>query len=90
MFAIKDQDTELYVSAKPYKLSSLKCARLFSNKEEIELILGNIINELVWKYLENKYNSDRWSLDVGFKEFSDVIKIYSRMKIVKVSTSEST
>lgn len=90
MFVIKDKDAELYVSNKPYKLSLLEFARLFSSEEEAKLLLGNIINELAWKYLESRYKLDRWNLDIGFKEFSDVIKMYSRMEIVEVEVNESS
>lgn len=90
MYAIKDKDTDLYVATKPCRLAQIERAKLFDSKEEAKLMLGNIINQLVWRHLEKTYNKDRWSIDVDFIEFSNVTKIYSRMEVIEVNINESS
>lgn len=90
MFVIKDKDTDLYVSPKPYGLTFLKHSLLFKSREEAELLMPNIINSLAWRYLEIRYGKDRWHIDVDFKEFSDAVKLYSKMEIVEVDINESS
>lgn len=90
MFVIKDKDTDLYIATKPYRLAQIERAKLFDSEDEAKLMLGNIINQLAWRHLERTHNKDRWSIDVNFIEFSNVVKMYSRMDIVEVDINEST
>lgn len=90
MYAIKDRDTELYVSTRPYRLSCIERARLYESAEMAKLVLTNIINTLAWSYLEDKYNKDRWEIEVGVIELNNAIKIFSNMEVVEISINESS
>ncbi len=90
MYAIKDKDTELYVTRSPYRLATIEQAFIFSTKESAELVIGNLVNSLAWSYLEHRFNKDRWHLDVTFKELADALKMFKNLTIVEVNVDETT
>lgn len=90
MFAIKDKDTDLYVSNKPYRLAQIERARLFDNKEMAKLTMSNIVNQLAWSYLEKKFGRDRWNMEIEFLDLANAISLFSNLEIVEVDINEST
>lgn len=90
MFVIKDKDTDLYVSNKPYRLAQIERAKLFDSIEMAKLAMSNIVNRLAWSYLEKKFGRDIWHMEIGFLDLANAISLFSNMEIVEVDINEST
>lgn len=90
MYAIKDRDTELYVSTRPYRLAQIEYARLYESAEMAKLSINNVVNQLAWSYLEKKFNKDRWNIEIEFLDLANAISLFSNMEVVEVNINESS
>lgn len=71
--------------------------RLYANKSDATRKIEGIINEvydmpynrlcteLAWKYLEHKYNIDKWHLDIKYDELRAAEDLFKDLEIKKVT-----
>lgn len=98
IYAIKDLNTDLFVTDRNLLAPLGALTRFFESRHNAERAMSDsydigfdtnpILDDLAWNLLENKYQMDRWHINVSHREYREAMESFD-LRIVRINLSES-